>query len=255
MVKLWRSVTTVSVSIACIALPISVVVVPDALAANKPLPHASTFVLHGTHNARGECEFTTPPSATHQPGEGTIEVRPIGNDEQSCTQTWERGTPSAAELAAEGVPSGSPHSSSVTESAPPLASAAKHRTAKAHAASTIHKDYVYAREVDAFGSELNSINVTVEYETNGSSITSCPSLRAKWKWSSEEGWALETHNDNTGCSTSQAYSSAYGLFNNFGGCQPEYNRTAVFVYPNGSAQGYGPIYKCYNPPPYAWYLN
>jgi len=231
------------------------VLASSASAATSTLPDSSTYVLHGNRGADGECEFSKQPSATLNPGEGAIESRPIATDESACTQTWERGKPSKAELAAEGVPGGSPQAASVEEGSSSRASAASRRHRTAHAAATKHHDYVFAREHNAGGGVINAINVTVEYYTNGSSITSCVSERAKWEWEPGEGWSLGTHNDNTGCATNQIYSSAYGIFNNQQGCTPEYNRTAIFAYPSGRAEGFGPIYKCYNPPPYAWFIT
>jgi len=229
-----------------------------AIGASTPLTlaNASTFTIHGTRSADGTCQYAgNEPSATLAPDEEAVAVQEVASDEATCTETWERGTPSLAELAAEAIPSSSSHPNSASAtSEPPRAASASRRRPRAHKASTEYGGYTYARSHGINGEVNAGINASVVYYSNGSCDTSA-SYEAHWYW--EGPWYVESSkNSHTGVSCAEAYTSVYGSFRNGEEpCHYEYNRTAVFGEPNGTLRGYWPTTGCGGGPNYAGFLT
>jgi hypothetical protein len=248
MSRFWSS--AVAVSICGLSMLLTSISAADA----AQLANASRFTIQGTRSITGSCTYSTQAAttATLAPGESAVEVRTVGTDPNTCTETWERGIPSAAELAAERIPTNAGlRSASATSTSARAATARRH--IKAHA-SALYGGYVYARGHDAFGEVETGTNASITYNSNGS----CDSggvREAHWYWSEADSVQLIGKNWTEGVSCSNAFSSIYGDFKVDGeSCHYEYNRTAVFGFPSGELRGYWPITGC-TPANYAGFLT
>ncbi len=212
------------------------------------LSNASKYTVHGTPSAGG-CSYVGEPSASLNVSEpGTVEIRLVNNDPQSCTQTWERGTPQPVELEAEHLTLASPQltTKSVTSQGA-TAAAANRKTRHQHAprgraADAEHAAYVFARTHDGSGNVNSGVNASLNWHTNGSCLYG--GFKETHYYYGIDGVSLVSHNENYGVTCGSAYNSDYADFSNTG-CNMEYNRTAVFAYPSGKVDGYWPAYGCY----------
>lgn len=232
-----------------------------------PLTNVSTYTVPGNPTTSGGCSFgaaATPSmsSATLAPHENAVEIREQSVNTQTCTATFEKGTPSAEELVAEGATNNdataSDHSRTVASARVARAGhAMKHRRrVVAHVASTFYGGYVYARVLSELGREipLASVKVTVEYYSNGEKILSGEQAYTD-QWNEAEGWSQVEHNWHHGLSGSETYSSVYAKYKAESGCTLTFNRTAIFGYINGTLDGYGPSPGvCNSFEEYKWFL-
>jgi|CZKG01.1.fsa_nt_gi hypothetical protein len=210
-----------------------------------PLAQARTYVVQGTSTPQGGCQ-PPPVEGRLAPTQQALEIREIAVDTQTCQVTMESGTPSVAELEAESAIAPKTSSSSASSSA--VASAARHRTPRAHAADTYYGGYVYARQKDPVGIVVTSVNVTANFWSNGS-CTYGGNREEKETWYGPSGWIRLNSNWHQGVSCADSYSSQFDEYYNeaFPPCIPAplyvyYNRTAIFGYPSGELRGYWPLY-------------
>jgi hypothetical protein len=223
----------------CVGALLAVVATVASAAPSVPaLSNASKFTVHGTSSAGG-CVYTGAPSASLNVSEpGTVEIRLVNNDPQSCTQTWERGTPSAAQLEAENVTLASPQLSTKAVAA---SRRAQRHAPRARAAGDEHAAYVYARTHDGSGNVNSGANASLNWHNNGCVYGG---FKETHYYYGIDGVSLVSHNEHYAVECAQAYNSDYADFSNTG-CNMEYNRTAVFARSSGKVDGYWPAYGCY----------
>jgi hypothetical protein len=180
------------------------------------LTDSTEFTVHGTPDGKGNC-IMPGGSVSLAPDELAVEVRENSFDPDSCTATFEQGTPP------EGAPGDDDDArpgmadahgelgARPAEPAATAASAAAHRRRhRGRAALTFHaRGHITTYYEDPIGIDVNKVNDGIDYYYNGNCVTS-GSQWYDYHWYTPSGWGKNADNWNTANRCDLEASSSYG---------------------------------------------